>query len=39
MRLQWKSDDVGLIEGSACGGVLLEAQEHELEPDVGQHQH
>lgn len=36
---QWKSDDVGLIEASVCGGVLLEAQEHELEPDIGQHQH
>lgn len=30
---------MGLIEAWVCGGVLLEAQEHELEPEIGQHQH
>lgn len=30
---------VGLFELSVSGDVLLEAQEHELEPQVGQHQH
>lgn len=37
--LDGKITHVGLIELSVSGDLLLEAQEHELEPQIGQHQH